>query len=98
MEKQWAELSAEEKHQIRRNKWLTSEKTQFSSPEAEQLFREREKRISDAIQLKVPDRVPVWHQDLGFFPARYTGITFQEMMCNSEALVAAYKKTILDFE
>ena len=98
MEKPWAELTPEEKREIRLNKWLMSEETAFATPEARQLFLEREKRINEAIQLKVPDRVPVWLGDLGFFPAKYNGITFQEMMYNSEALIAAYKKTILDFE
>jgi hypothetical protein len=64
----------------------------------EELFQERTKRVEDAIQLKVPDRVPIWFQDLSFFPAKYTGITFEEMMYDSEKPVAAYKKTIVDFE
>ncbi len=33
---------------------------------AAKLFEEREKRISDAIALKVPDRVPIWYF-LSFF-------------------------------
>jgi hypothetical protein len=41
----------------------------------EELYREREKRINDAIQLKAPDRVPFWFQDVSFFPAKYTGTT-----------------------
>lgn len=63
-----------------------------------ELYTERAKRIEDAIQLKVPDRVPVWMQDLSFFPAKYSGITFEEMMYDSEKLVAAYRKTIVDFK
>ncbi len=98
METEWAELSAEEKREIRYQRWLSSGKTLFASHEAHQAFIAREKRLNDAIQLKVPDRVPIWLQDLGFFPAKYVGITFQEMMYNGEALVTAYKKTILDFK
>jgi hypothetical protein len=41
----------------------------------EQLYEEREKRVNDVIQLKVPDRVPVMSL-FGFFQARYAGITF----------------------
>jgi hypothetical protein len=98
MEKQLTELSSEEKHQVRQNRWLASRKVQFVSPEANQLFVEREKRINDTIQLKIPDRVPVWLQDIGFFPARYTGETFQKLMYDSKTLVGAFKKTIFDFE
>ncbi|OGO18981.1 MAG: hypothetical protein A2144_05365 [Chloroflexi bacterium RBG_16_50_9] len=64
----------------------------------EELYEEREKRINDAIQLKVPDRVPFWFQDLSFFPAKYAGVTSQELIYNDETLVKAYKKTIIDFE
>src|SRR4030067_1930773 len=64
----------------------------------EELYEEREKRINDAIQLKVPDRVPFWFQDLSFFPAKYAGVTSQELIYNDEQLVKAYKKTIIDFE
>jgi len=64
----------------------------------EELFKEREHRIKDAIQLKVPDRVPIWFQDLSFFPAKYAGIAFEEAMYDDDKLFAAYKKTIVHFE
>jgi len=64
----------------------------------EQLYREREKRVNDAIQLKIPDRVPFWFQDISFFPAKYVGTTPQALMCDDEVFVSAYKKTIMDFE
>jgi hypothetical protein len=98
METNWEGLSPEEKREIRYQRWLSSEKTPFASKEAQQAFIAREKRLRNSIEFKVPDRVPIWFQDLSFFPAKYTGITFQEMMYNSGALVTAYKKTILDFE
>ena len=40
---------------------------------AEELRREREQRIMDAIHLKIPDRVPVIC-GIGYFPARSAGI------------------------
>ena len=64
----------------------------------EELYKEREQRIKDAIQLKVPDRVPIWFQDLSFFPAKYAGITFEEAMYDDDKLFTAYKKTITYFE
>ncbi len=41
---------------------------------AEQAFREREKRLRDAVQLKTPDRVPITIS-LNYFPAKFTGTT-----------------------
>jgi Uroporphyrinogen decarboxylase (URO-D) len=64
----------------------------------EELYKEREKRVDDAIQLRVPDRVPFWFQDISFFPAKYVGITFEKLMVDDEAFVDAYKKTITAFE
>ena len=64
--------------------------------DSEALFKERQQRIQDAIALRVPDRVPIWFQDLGFFPARYGGITYKEAMYDSGKLFSAYKKTIME--
>jgi hypothetical protein len=41
---------------------------------AEELRRERQKRMSDAVQLKTPDRVPI-SLGLNYFPAKFTGTT-----------------------
>jgi uroporphyrinogen-III decarboxylase len=98
MHADWATLTAEEKRKARLANWLSSENVKFTSPEARQAFLQREKRIEDIIQLKAPDRVPIWFNDIGFFPARYAGITFEKMFYDSEALAAAFKKTIHDFE
>ncbi|MFC2038450.1 uroporphyrinogen decarboxylase family protein [Chloroflexota bacterium] len=62
-----------------------------------ELFKEREKRINDAISLKIPDRVPMT-PFLTFFPARYAGITSREAMYDYEKLAEASRKTIIDFE
>ena len=45
------------------------------SEEALKLLAEREKRINDAIALRKPDRVPVWHGVPGRYPAERLGIT-----------------------
>ncbi len=63
----------------------------------EELYKEREKRINEAIQLKVPDRVPIL-MNFGFFAARYAGITCEEAFYNPEKWLMANKKAILDFE
>ncbi len=63
----------------------------------EQLYQEREKRVSDAIQLKIPDRVPI-EMSFGYFPAKYTGVTCKPAYYDYDTWLEATKKTILDFE
>lgn len=98
MEKQWSELTPEEKRDWRLKKWLEAEDIQFSSPEAREEFRKREIRIDAAIRLQKPDRVPVWLQDVGFFPAKYAGLSFKDMMYDVEAMASAFKKVMHDFQ
>ena len=64
---------------------------------AKQLRQEREKRIMDAIQLRMPDRVPVISA-MGYFPARYTGIPCSAAYYDYDAWYDAYKKTLRDFQ
>jgi hypothetical protein len=63
---------------------------------AEQQIAEKEKRIMDAIRMKIPDRVPVICS-LGYFVAKYTGIPSSAAYYDFPAWLAAYKKTIPDF-
>jgi hypothetical protein len=62
------------------------------------ILRERQERIQEAIALGKPDRVPIWFQDMGFFPAKYVGITYQELLYDTAKLLSASKKTVMDFE
>ncbi len=64
----------------------------------QELYQEREKRIQDAVELKMPDRVPIWFHSMGFFAAKYSGMTFQEVMYDSAKLCSVQKKVILEFE
>jgi hypothetical protein len=63
----------------------------------EQLLDEREKRMNDAIELRIPDRVPVTIQT-GVFSARYAGIPLSSMYYDHAAYREAMLETILDFE
>ena len=62
----------------------------------QQLFEERVKRVEEAIRLKIPDRVPVM-LSLGYFPARYTGITCEDAFYNPAKWKEASIKTVVDF-
>ena len=62
----------------------------------EMLFKEREKRLKDAIALKTPDHVPTTCS-FYFFPARYYGCTMQEMMFDPEILWDFHLRATLEF-
>lgn len=63
----------------------------------EELYLERVKRVEDAINMRVPDRVPLV-PDAEFFPFHYAGITVQDGMYNYGRAYEAWKKTVVDFE
>lgn len=63
----------------------------------EQLRQEREKRVNDAMALKVPDRVPVT-LGTGVFAAKYGGLTASAMYYDHTAYRDACRKMLLDFE
>jgi hypothetical protein len=63
----------------------------------EQLYQEREKRVMDAIHLKIPDRVPIVNS-IGYFPATYTGIAFETAWYDYDRWLEAYIKTLTDFQ
>ena len=67
------------------------------SESAEELYRQREKRVTDAIGLKKPDRVPITVL-FGFFPARYAGLTIQEAMYDPDKMWDAQWKTLNEFQ
>lgn len=74
VETPWKNLTPDEKLERRLAAWLAAPGVQFASPEAEADYKARVKRISDAIQLKKPDRVPVMPRfALEGFPAAYCG-------------------------
>lgn len=65
--------------------------------EINETYEGRLKRVRDAVELKVPDRVP-FMPFFNFFLARHGGITAQEAMYDHDKLAKAAKKTITTFE
>jgi len=61
-----------------------------------QLRDEKEKRVTDAIHLRIPDRVPIIC-GMGYFPAKYVGIPCSAAFYDYDAWYKAYKKTLCDF-
>jgi hypothetical protein len=102
MEKQWEEMTPEEKQEVLFARWVSPKDPQgndlkFPSPEVEKLYKERVTRIKDALQLKKkPDRVPVLLIP-SFGPAYYAGLTPYDVMYNYEKIAPAWKKFFVDF-
>lgn len=96
MNKEKAMLSSEAQLEEMFGSWLAPQGIDFISREAEKAYRERATRIKDAIQLKMPDRVPVI-SSVGFSPACYSGITTREAMYDYDKACQAYEKYTFDF-
>jgi uroporphyrinogen-III decarboxylase len=64
---------------------------------ADEMIRERNRRVEDAARLKEPDRVP-FVPFFSFFSAKYSGLNCREYMYEYDKIREASKKTILDFE
>jgi hypothetical protein len=103
MEKQWEEMTPEEKQEALFARWISPKDPEgndlkFPSAEVEKLYKERVTRIKDAIQLKKkPDRVPVLLIP-SFGPAYYAGLTPHDVMYNYEKIAPAWKKFYVDFQ
>jgi uroporphyrinogen-III decarboxylase len=63
----------------------------------DELRQEREKRIWDAVELKVPDRVPVIFGGT-FFACKYAGIPYSAPYYDIPAWKNAFKKMIVDMD
>ena len=63
----------------------------------DELRMEREKRLWDAVELKVPDRVPVIFGGT-FFACKYAGIPYSAAYYDTTAWKNAFKKMIIDMD
>ncbi|MFC1921419.1 uroporphyrinogen decarboxylase family protein [Chloroflexota bacterium] len=88
-------MKPEEKMEKLFEAWLSPQGAEFKNPEAEKDYRDRVKRLSDALRLKVPDRVPVY-TNIGFYPAYAAGITAEEVVHDYNKLTSAWQKNILE--
>ena len=83
------ESTVEQKRRERFDAWLSPEGIEFKTPEAEQLYKQRVQRIIDAIELKKPDKVPVYVH-LGTLPANYFGYKNKDVMYDYNKLKKAW--------
>ena len=77
--------------------WLDGQHLDFVNPDAEKAYRDRVLMIKNVVQLKVPDRIPIY-ANIGFFPAYYAGITTEEAMYDYDKLITAWRDYTLDLQ
>ncbi len=92
-----ADLSPEEKLERMFESWLSPQRIDFISSDAEKAYRERVTRIKDVLELKVPDRIPIY-ANIGFFPAYHAGMSTEEAVSDYDKLIAAWRDFVLDLQ
>jgi hypothetical protein len=97
MNKQGTELTPAEKREERFKRWISPSGAKFSSPESAQAYKDRTTRITKALQLKEPDRVPVF-LPAGLYAASYAGTNLGTVMYDYAELKRAWLKFLKDFE
>ena len=97
MTKGWSELSPAEKREERFKRWASPPGANFVNPQAAQAYKERTTRLSKVLQLKEPDRVPVF-LPAGFFAASYAGTNLHTVMYDYAELKRAWLKFLNEFD
>jgi len=83
---------------IEAEKKLKDDIEKRNSMSVEELYRERDKRLLDAIQMKEPDRVPVVFFDVPLLACRYAGLPYSTAYYDAPAWKAAFKTMFADLE
>lgn len=86
-----------DKTQENLERWCSPRDIKFVSKEAEEDYKKRTRRIVDAIQLKVPDRVPIAPM-ITLFGGKMFGLTVKEIMYDHEKERETRKKTVMEFQ
>ena len=90
-------MTADEKRKDLVDKWISPPGIEFTSHETEKAYKDRVRRILDAVALKKPDRVPVFPMT-GFFPAYADGLTPYDVMYDYDKLMSSFSKYVLDYQ
>ena len=90
-------MTWQEKRERRFKKWLAADGTEFSSPEAKQKYLERATRMMKAIEMEIPDRVPV-HLTSGSIIAYNAGFTLKDVIYDYSKIIPAWTKWLNDYD
>jgi hypothetical protein len=92
----WAELTPDQRRAARLEAWRNPD-VEWASSEAEAAYKARVDRVTAAVDLEVPDRVPV-NINAGTWPAFHAGITPYDTMHDTARALAAWKEFNLEFQ
>jgi uroporphyrinogen-III decarboxylase len=96
-EKNWNQLTHEEKRAERVKRWLEPPDIPFVSPQAKKDYVARLKRFADAYRMKKPDRVPV-DVPFGDLPLKWKGYTLKDAMYNYDLIPQVWNEFMTKFE
>jgi uroporphyrinogen-III decarboxylase len=96
MEKEWSQMTKEEKRDKRQQSYLEGTSINFRDAKSKKLYHERTTRLMKVSRCQVPDRVPV-ELPIGHYPAYYAGYNLKKIMYDSQALSSAWRKFTRDF-
>ena len=97
MTRAWAELSPTEKREERFKRWISPPNANFASPQSARAYKERTTRLTRALHLQEPDRVPCF-LPAGLFAASYAGTNLHTVMYDYAELRRAWLKFLNEFE
>jgi hypothetical protein len=96
MEKEWSQMTKEEKREKRMKDYIEGTGIKFRDARAKKLYHERVDRMVKVSRCEKPDRVPV-SLPTGHYPAYYAGYNFKTVMYDSNKLKASWRKFMEDF-
>ena len=97
MEKQWSEMTWQERREQRFKKWLSPTDVKWSNPEAQKKYQARATRMMKAIKMEIPDRVPV-HITGGSMVAYNAGYTLKDVLYDYSKIKPAWIKWLQDYD
>jgi uroporphyrinogen-III decarboxylase len=97
MEKQWSEMTWQERREERFKKWLSHPGATLPSAEVEKKYKERLTRMIKAIKMEIPDRVPM-HLAANSFVAYNAGHTLKDVLYNYSLIKPSWIKFLEEFE
>ncbi len=97
MEKQWSEMTWQEKREQRFNKWLSPPGVKLPSQEIEKKYKARLTRMIKAIKMEIPDRVPI-HLAANSFVAYNAGHTLKDVLYDYSLIKPSWIKFLEEFE
>jgi uroporphyrinogen-III decarboxylase len=93
----WAELTWQQKRELRLNRWINAEGVKFISKEAEKNYKARATRLAKASKMEKSDRVPCMIPT-GWFPAKNAGVTLKEVMYDAELMKKVWLKFVDEYD